>query len=664
MKMTTTLRTLVIISVFLSQAAAQEPGSSLVLRGPVRDRTAGEKVAPSGPSQIRLPTPPARVDGAPLPRSSSRPRPPITDVIVIIDATASMQTYCGRQRRIGIAQWAAFDVVDSVPDGVACATIALVDDASEIRPLQPFTGDERSSLRRTFSRLRPTGSGELKDAFEKVNHLLEDKPDAAPVVVLITDGQDCHPGEAHGAAAALKRKYGDRWRFEVIGICTHTPVMNQLRSLAEAGDGAFSGVHYHHDLFPALAEVRDAADAVREQRAMSARRCQQELIACRERERELTLDLENIRQTLDDLRQEFNDSVAKHTLQVAKLRRQLQGKESHAAALTGQLSDAEEQIQAVTADCDRARRQYAAALWGWGITAFLFLLLAVCIAWWLYGRIARLHRKLADARQALLHTQEEVETLGRDKEELEKQIVVLEGEIARHLARQDELTADRDACRETVAQQRVQLARCEERSSCCAAELDAQRREIERLTRELENCVQARHATDREVDDLRQQRERDRQTLQEVTAARAHAESAVEQLQRQIESLQRQLEACERGKIQLSAWLNQCQRDEAAADARALGATREMAANKKDKDCCGHCGPSAIMGPTVTATPATPSNPSTRLEAALPEQRLPAGQQVPPDRPDRWLGGRPRRRPLRPDRPVPDLPVRGRRLAG
>ncbi len=225
-----------------------------------------------------LPTPAAPRPAADLkpvattPVAIAAPAPAVTDVIMLIDATHSMAWPSGRERRMAIAQWSALDVADGIPENIPAAFVALHDEATALRQLLPLTNDGRGHLRRTVMRLVPAGEGKLDKLLVEARRLLTGKPDAVPLIVLVTDGVDCDPF-SHGAPIRdLARAYGDRLYFQVIGVGDNHVISAKLRDLADQGgsNGEYSSVKSHAELPTALSRCRQLFEQIGVDRATRA----------------------------------------------------------------------------------------------------------------------------------------------------------------------------------------------------------------------------------------------------------------------------------------------------------------------------------------------------------------------------------------------------------
>ena len=209
----------------------------------------------------------------------------------------------------------------------------------------------------------------------------------------------------------------------------------------------------------------------------------------------------------------------------------------------------------------------------------------------------------------------------------------------------DQATADLNSCREELARFRERseqlegsLEKCEEHLSECRAELERSRSDGANLTqllrqttqekqqlqtekaeiaRRLVDCEHANGTVQTALDQLQQEAAALRQ---QVTAATAQYQAALGEVNQKEAELANCRLQCQQEKLHLESLL-------ATARQEALGATREMAANKKD--CCppANCGPNPVFGPIIapTTTPSVPLGGSNPLAGSSPVGGNPVG---------------------------------------
>lgn len=357
--------------------------------------------------------------------------PVVTDVIVLIDATRSMAWPSGRERRMGIAQWAALDVADGVPEHIPAAFVALHDEAAALRQLLPLTNDGRGHLRRTVMRLVPAGEGKLDKLLVEARRLLVSKPKAVPLIVLVTDGVDCDPF-SHGAPIRdLHQTYGDRLFFQVIGVGDNQAISAKLRDLANQGgrNGEYSSVKSHAELSTALSRVRQLFEEIGAQRARHAREQATELAQLRQERIALLADLERFTSLNEQLNRDLKTALGENN----RLQRDVKELTREGQRLSAEVSTLGDQVEKLRGenvalaednqelnvektrltqesanrlaaidrlteekhDVELSRDGYRRAYWTWLVLALVFLSLFVLatLLWWF--RTIRLLDRLA-----------------------------------------------------------------------------------------------------------------------------------------------------------------------------------------------------------------------------------------------------------------------------
>ncbi|MDA0835344.1 MAG: VWA domain-containing protein [Planctomycetota bacterium] len=201
----------------------------------------------------------------------------ITDVLILMDLSKSMES----SSRLTIAQWAAFDILDSIPLGTPTGLFALYDDAEEVRPLEPLDGESRSNLRRRILKLVPSGDGKLSRLVGLARQQLARKPDCRrPLIIVVTDGHDCEPYGAFKDVSELFDRFEDRLQIHLLGVNTNPEARSKLGELAGTR-GHFFTVSSSRDLSTALAGIRKQLDTITCSRRMELATTQNRLTIIR-----------------------------------------------------------------------------------------------------------------------------------------------------------------------------------------------------------------------------------------------------------------------------------------------------------------------------------------------------------------------------------------------
>ncbi|MBC8290326.1 MAG: VWA domain-containing protein, partial [Planctomycetes bacterium] len=201
----------------------------------------------------------------------------VSHVVLVVDSTESMSwpNRTGQPSRATLARHAASLVVDMVPAETPFCVLVLQDGVSSVRPMSPLRASDRHNIRASLKDLRSKGHGKLTSCFTEVERILRQTPqgdrrlelaDVRPLIVVITDGDDCQPDAARGYASVLNSHFSAGMRLAMIGLCTREAVAEPLRSLAKSGKGWYSQLESEDGLAAALARARDECNAIRNRR--------------------------------------------------------------------------------------------------------------------------------------------------------------------------------------------------------------------------------------------------------------------------------------------------------------------------------------------------------------------------------------------------------------
>jgi uncharacterized protein (DUF3084 family) len=515
-------------------SVADEIGPALAVEGSessgpilVGHESMGDESAPVVEPAIQaaepLPSPAAPRPAAALkpvataPVATAAPAPAVTDVIMLIDATHSMAWPSGRERRMAIAQWSALDVADGIPENIPAAFVALHDEATALRQLLPLTNDGRGHLRRTVMRLVPAGEGKLDKLLVEARRLLTGRPDAVPLIVLVTDGVDCDPF-SHGAPIRdLARAYGDRLYFQVIGVGDNHVISAKLRDLANQGGrhGEYSSVKSHAELPTALSRCRQLFEQIGAERTARAKRQAADFAHCRAnharlqkqvadltgQNEQLSGDLESARASIVELTQANKDLTRERNElsdRVVTLAADLEAQQRDNADLTANNNRLEiEKAQLVEESAHRlaeinrltegkhavelSRDGYRRAYWTWLVLAlaFLSLFILATLLWWF--RTIRLLDQLAAMTKERDEWKNDHAGHSVKLDEANEEIRCLEHKLAESRDRSGDLQTELDHSRDDVER----LGDEKRHLKCELEESEARRHE---LTHELEHC--------------------------------------------------------------------------------------------------------------------------------------------------------------------------------
>lgn len=213
----------------------------------------------------------------------------VSHVVLVVDSTASM-AWANRESqpaRMTLARKAASLMVDLVPAGTPLSVLALQDGVSAVRPMSPLRASDRQGIRASLTDLKPKGHGKLSSCFSQVERVLKQTPqgeqrlslkDVRPLVVIITDGDDCQVSEATGYASVLSSQVNDELRLAIVGLCTREAVAAPLRNLATTTHGWFTQLETENGLEAAFARTRDECNAIRGKRPAVAPQLAEQLL--------------------------------------------------------------------------------------------------------------------------------------------------------------------------------------------------------------------------------------------------------------------------------------------------------------------------------------------------------------------------------------------------
>lgn len=269
-------------------------------------------------------------------------RGPITDILVVLDATASMEFRTGSFQgatRLDLARVVTANVLDVAPAGVNLGVLTLRDDVSELRPLEPFVAADRTQIRGGVDTLVPFGDGDLVECFERIGSRLN--PTSSPLVVMVTDGQDYNSAAANLAAGKLHDAFGDRLRFVLVGICKQGEIADRLRALASSAGGDSISLINENGIPTGLASVREACDEVRRHRQLLLERLENDHRLMFSELAKVRDEIKRSRHTNGQLTAELQSSRdTEHMLNAAII-----GKENQIAEQSGRITELKQQAE-------------------------------------------------------------------------------------------------------------------------------------------------------------------------------------------------------------------------------------------------------------------------------------------------------------------------------
>ncbi|MFO1019342.1 MAG: hypothetical protein U0903_01380 [Planctomycetales bacterium] len=594
----------------------------------------------------------------------------------------------GSESSLSIAQWYALDVADLIPDQVPTAYVTLYDEASEIRQLKPFAGDERSQLRRSIMMLTPHGEGKLDKLLFEAERLLKQSKSAAPLVLLVTDGVDCDPFSHGEAVRRLKSTVGPGLIFQVVGICDSDSISHKLRDLANQGGPSsdFTSLNSYTGIPSCLTKMRSLMETIVNYRLADANWFRKSLSCCSVALNAANNSNAELTRVLNDLRDknaELQKSVTSLTSERDNLLAQNKSLSATNEGLMADLKDRERRIgdldrlivslkldntsledskRALQADVTRLNseilelirsRDLARQLYHtWLAISIVCLIALLVVGLMLSFRLIRMrdHMKTIKSEGVRLEQEKQLERerFGQEKKALEERLCELNNEIEglkcrihesalentrltesnRNLCHQNEhlncevhaltesdktlqssnvaLLRDLECCRARAAtlteestNAREQVARLEERLVSCKHSGDCLQQRNKDLEEELKHVQIQICNLNHDLESCRIQHEQDERELLRISTEGASDKSKAEQLEKQLEE-------CQRNVVQQAAMFSVSKAEQALGYANTIGATREMAANKKE--CCPQPAPVISYNTPANNNPATPSS--------------------------------------------------------
>jgi hypothetical protein len=433
-----------------------------------------------------------------------------TRAVFIVDFSQSMAfASAGVESRHTVAQWALYDLLDAVPDGMSTAIISLQHDASVMRPLAPLYPEQKLDLRRSIMKLQPVGDCELSDGFVVANGLLAGEPGEITCAVVVTDGDDCNPSVAVGVASQLAQ--ANCLHLTVIGVAAAEPVTGDRKALAQAGKGTAAFVTLCKELPAALAGPISRFQCCRVAAEHIAHKWCSDLTHCRENEAELAGCVACLKRDLHNLQCKYKE-----------LECDLERSEECRKSLADQLDDAKTEIDGL--------QYYVHMLW----MALLVLLVAVPV----------LVCALIVASARLQHC-------NRERNRLQTQVDCLSAELK-------DCEADKACCAKANANLQQRICELEADKACCAKTNAALQQQVCDLEAELACCGKTNVNLQQRICDLEAE-------LRCCERNYCAAGTKAKQLGKQVEQLTRD-------NFQLQTWLSSCQTGKAVAEEKAFGA--------------------------------------------------------------------------------------------
>ena len=185
------------------------------------------------------------------------------NLVLILDASNSMNKAFGAQTRIEEAKGALAELLGTLPEGVNIGAIAYghrvaktdrdasCKDIEEVFPLQPLTAQLRSDMVSTLKGITAQGMTPLADALARAGDALANAQ-GNRMILLLTDGEETCGGDPLAVAQRLGAM-DPPVELNIVGIAVDPEVRDSLTAMAAATGGQYRDVGQADDLFSALA---------------------------------------------------------------------------------------------------------------------------------------------------------------------------------------------------------------------------------------------------------------------------------------------------------------------------------------------------------------------------------------------------------------------------
>ncbi len=184
------------------------------------------------------------------------------NLILILDASNSMNKAFGAQTRIEVAKGALSELLQTLPDGINIGAFAYghrvaktdreasCKDIQEAFPLQQLNPDLRGKMITVLSGIEAQGLTPLAAALTRAGKALTDAQ-GKKMILLLTDGEETCGGDPMAVAEKLGAM-DPPIELDIVGIAVDPQVRDTLTAMAQATGGQYRDVDQAKDLFSAL----------------------------------------------------------------------------------------------------------------------------------------------------------------------------------------------------------------------------------------------------------------------------------------------------------------------------------------------------------------------------------------------------------------------------
>nr|WP_230458323.1 vWA domain-containing protein [Leptospira weilii] len=178
--------------------------------------------------------------------------------LFIIDASGSMNEYLGIYQKIHLAKKHVSRHISALPVETDIGFIAYgnrVAGCSSSRLYQPLEKGNRDTFKKRLFGLTPSGATPLAESIRIAGTLILQRKKETEII-LVTDGVESCYGDPKKELQALKEK-GIPFQFHILGLGLKADKEQQMKILAEEGNGKYFGIEDDSSFYTALDSLKN-----------------------------------------------------------------------------------------------------------------------------------------------------------------------------------------------------------------------------------------------------------------------------------------------------------------------------------------------------------------------------------------------------------------------
>ncbi len=170
----------------------------------------------------------------------------VGDFVLILDCSNSMNEKAanGSGTKFEAAKNAAYELIDSIPDGKQLSVIIYGHDAARkceavdvLYPLSQVDGSGKQQIRTLIAQLKAVGHTPIANSLKLARQELSKSPSSS-AVILLTDGMETCHADPLAEAAALVQAEGNS-SVNIVGLGLNEKERNAVAKIAKAGKGRY-----------------------------------------------------------------------------------------------------------------------------------------------------------------------------------------------------------------------------------------------------------------------------------------------------------------------------------------------------------------------------------------------------------------------------------------